>query len=102
MDFNTTAFEIQMPPLRLSALRCELILSFLFPNLPYKTRGNINSAQGKRGNDINSMTDIGGFLGNGGNIAPIATSAFGGNSNGLGGFQIEPNGFQGSSSTVVP
>ena len=64
--------------------------------------GNINSSQGKRGNDINSMMGLGGFLGNGGNIAPTATSAFGGNSNGLGGFQMQPNGFQGSFSTVVP
>ena len=62
--------------------------------------GNINSAEGKRGNDINSMMGLGGFLGNGGgNIVPTAASAFGGNSNGLGGFQIQPNGFQGSNST---
>ncbi|RVX12491.1 Heavy metal-associated isoprenylated plant protein 37 [Vitis vinifera] len=59
--------------------------------------GNINSGEVKRGNDINSMMGLGGFHGNGGNVAATA-AALGGNSNALGGFQIQPNnGFQGSS-----
>lgn len=59
--------------------------------------GNINSGEVKRGNDINSMMGLGGFHGNGGNVAATA-AALGGSSNALGGFQIQPNnGFQGSS-----
>lgn len=61
--------------------------------------GNVNPVEVKRGNDVNSMMGgVGGFLGNnGGSIVSPATSVFGGNSNGLGGFQIQPNGYQGSS-----
>ena len=45
---------------------------------------------------------LGGFLGNGGNIAPTATSTFGGNSNGLSGFQITQWGFRGLLPQLFP
>ncbi|KAI3453107.1 hypothetical protein Pfo_009770 [Paulownia fortunei] len=60
---------------------------------------NINNpAEGKRGNDINTMMNLAGFHANGANnVAPV----LGGNSNAMGGggggFQVQPNNvFQGS------
>ncbi|XP_021292696.1 heavy metal-associated isoprenylated plant protein 37 [Herrania umbratica] len=62
---------------------------------------NINAAEGKRGNDINSMMGLSGFHGNGPNVANAA--ALGGNPNAVGGFQVQSNnGLQGSSAASFP
>ncbi|KAF5442320.1 hypothetical protein F2P56_034990 [Juglans regia] len=52
--------------------------------------GNINAGEGIRANDINSMMGMAGFRGNGLNVASAA-AALGGNSNGLGRFQVHSN-----------
>ncbi|XP_062170824.1 heavy metal-associated isoprenylated plant protein 37-like [Alnus glutinosa] len=60
--------------------------------------GNINGGEGKRANDINAMMGLAGFHGNRvNNVASAA--ALGGNSNGMGGFQVQQsnNPHQGSS-----
>lgn len=61
--------------------------------------GNINGGEVKRGNDINAMMGLAGFHGNGvNNVASAA--ALGGNSSGLGGFQVQShNPHQGSSAS---
>lgn len=61
--------------------------------------GNIATGEARRGNDINSIMGLGGFHGGngGGNMNAVTAAALGGNSSGLGGFQIQPHsGFQGS------
>ncbi|THG08122.1 heavy metal-associated isoprenylated plant protein 37-like [Camellia sinensis] len=51
--------------------------------------GNVNAGEAKKASDINAMMSLAGFHGNGG-----------GNSNGMGGFQVQPNnGFQGGASS---
>ncbi|KAK9276035.1 hypothetical protein L1049_005566 [Liquidambar formosana] len=74
-------------------------------NNPHLGGVNINPGEVKRGNDINAMMGLTGYHGNGVNIptASAAAAALGGNSNGLGGFQIQPNnGFNQGSSTGFP
>ncbi|XVE92061.1 hypothetical protein REPUB_Repub01dG0065000 [Reevesia pubescens] len=66
---------------------------------------NINAAaEGKRGNDINSMMGLSGFHGNGANVSnAAAAAALGGNPNAVGGFQVQSNnGLQGSSAACFP
>lgn len=59
--------------------------------------GNFSAMEGKRLNDMNTIMGLAGINGNGSNFA----SALGGTTNGLGGFQINPNnGLQGSSSNA--
>ncbi|KAB1205669.1 Copper transport protein ATX1 [Morella rubra] len=61
--------------------------------------GHINAGEGNRANDINAMMGLAGFHGNGINVAPAA--ALGGNSNSLGGFQVQSNNpYQGSSAAL--
>ncbi|GLU04654.1 hypothetical protein SLE2022_217920 [Rubroshorea leprosula] len=63
--------------------------------------GNINAAEGKRGNDIGSLMGLAGFHGNGGNVPNAAV--LGGNPSGLGGYQVQSsNGYQGSSAASFP
>ncbi|XP_022726295.1 heavy metal-associated isoprenylated plant protein 37-like [Durio zibethinus] len=63
---------------------------------------NINAAaEGKRGNDINSMMGLSGFHGIAANVSNAA--ALGGNPNAVGGFQVQSNnGLQGSSDVSFP
>ncbi|XP_022734074.1 heavy metal-associated isoprenylated plant protein 37-like [Durio zibethinus] len=63
---------------------------------------NINAAaEGKKGNDTNSIMGLSGFHGNGANAANAA--AFGGNPNAVGGFQVQSsNGLQGSTAARFP
>ncbi|XWS22816.1 hypothetical protein CRYUN_Cryun29cG0068400 [Craigia yunnanensis] len=66
--------------------------------------GDLNisaAAEGKRGNDINSMMGLSGFHGNGSNVANAA--ALGGNPNAVRGFQVQSNnGLQGPSAASFP
>ncbi|XP_021887128.1 heavy metal-associated isoprenylated plant protein 37 [Carica papaya] len=66
--------------------------------------GNINNGgDAKRGNDIHAMMGLAGLHANGANMgnATGSAAALGGNRNGLGGFQVQPNnGFQGPSSAA--
>ncbi|XVE74724.1 hypothetical protein DITRI_Ditri12bG0040600 [Diplodiscus trichospermus] len=63
---------------------------------------NMNAAaEGKRGNEINSMMGFSGFHGNGANVSNAA--ALGGHPNAIGGFQVQSNnGLQGPSVTSIP
>ncbi|KAJ7954203.1 Heavy metal-associated domain containing protein [Quillaja saponaria] len=69
-------------------------------NNPNFGGGNVNLAEVKRENDIGTMMNLAGFNGNGANAA--SATVLGGNSNGLGGFQVQPNNGYPGSSTGLP
>ncbi|KAJ6988155.1 heavy metal-associated isoprenylated plant protein 37 [Populus alba] len=54
---------------------------------------SISAGEFQRGNDMNAMINLPGFHGNGANVsnAAAAIAALGGNSNGLGGLQVQSN-----------
>ncbi|XVF43655.1 hypothetical protein PTKIN_Ptkin02bG0058100 [Pterospermum kingtungense] len=79
-------------------------LAALKMNNPQLGGLNINAApEGKRANDINSMMmGLSGFHGNGANNVSNAAAALGGNSNAVGGFQVQSNnGLQGQGSSAA-
>ncbi|KAG2709518.1 hypothetical protein I3760_05G243900 [Carya illinoinensis] len=72
-------------------------LAALTLNSAHLGGGNVNSGgERRRVNDLNAMMGLAGFRGNGLNVASAGAS-LGGNSNGLGGFQVQSNEYQGSS-----
>ncbi|XWS34517.1 hypothetical protein CRYUN_Cryun21dG0045000 [Craigia yunnanensis] len=67
-------------------------------NAPLDSLNSNAAAEGKRGNDINSMMGLSGFHGNGANI--VNAAALGGNPHAVGGFQVQS--MQGSSAGNFP